>query len=393
MAKKILFDESKHAIGAIVESGGVEYQLSANREVIVSSGAFRSPQLLMVSGIGPKKTLQKLGIKVISDLKGVGQNMWDHIAFSPSYVVNLLTHSAMSRPDFAAEQMMNYQTKRTGQLTNCGGDVLGFARFPKGAISSKLRKQLDQFADDWPDYEHLFLDGFFGYANDISEGPTDGRQYVSSSAALTNPFSRGTVTISSDDTNDYPVVDPNWLGDPRDQQIAVAAFKRARAVFADNDGTSDIVIGEEVFPGLNVSSYGEILAHIQKSAQASFHAACTCAMGKKTDPMAVLDSQARVYGVKGLRVVDASAFPVLGPGHPSATVCKFILPSALFCSALHEQEPEWAPSDLITMQLHRANHLFSADALAEKIADAILRGSSPRSERRAQLMGSRGMRF
>lgn len=145
---------------------------------------------------------------------------------------------------------------------------------------------------------------------------------MSSSTALTNPFSRGSVTIASTDTNDHPIVDPNWLGDPRDQEIAVAAFKRARAVFTDNDGTKDIVIGEEVFPGRNVSSDAQILEHIQKSAQASFHASSTCAMGKKDDPMAVLDSEARVLGVSGLRVVDASAFPVLGPGHPTATVCK-----------------------------------------------------------------------
>lgn len=199
----------------------------------------------------------------------------------------------------------------------------GFARFPSGAISEDLRKQLDEFSPegDWPDYEHLFLDGYFGYANDISDGPTDGRNYVSSSTALTNPFSRGTVSINSNDTNDYPVVNPNWLSDKRDQDVAVAAFARARAVFTTN-ATKEIVIGEEVFPGLNVSSYDEILAHIGKSAQASFHASCTCAMGKASDPNAVLDSEARVYGVQGLRVVDASAFPVLPPGHPTATVCK-----------------------------------------------------------------------
>ena len=126
-----------------------------------------------------------------------------------------------------------------------------------------MRSQLDEFDPDWPDYEHLFLDGYFGYANDISDAPTDGRQYVSSSAALTNPFSRGTVTISSADTNDHPVVDPNWLGDPRDREVAVAAFKRARAVFANNAGTKDIVIGDEVFPGTNVSTDAQILTHIQ----------------------------------------------------------------------------------------------------------------------------------
>lgn len=180
---------------------------------------------------------------------------------------------------------------------------------------------MDAFSSDWPDFEHLFLDGYFGYANDSSGAPTDGRNYVSSSTALTNPFSRGNVTIKSTDSFVNPVVSPNWLLDPRDQEVAVAAFKQARAVFT-NSATKDIVIGDETFPGLNVSSDAQILSFIQLSAAASYHASATCAMGMINDSMAVLDSKARVYGVKGLRVVDASAFPVLPPGHPSSTICE-----------------------------------------------------------------------
>ena len=192
---------------------------------------------------------------------------------------------------------------------------------PDGAVSDSIREQLDAFASDWPDYEHLFLDGYFGYANDSSGAPTDGRNYVSSSCALTNPFSRGNVTISSSNTNDYPLISPNWLVDPRDRQVAVAGFKQARAVFTNN-ATRPIVLGDEVFPGLNVSTDAEILDLIQRSAAASYHASATCAMGKAENSMAVLDSKAKVYGVRGLRVVDASAFPVLPPGHPSSTICK-----------------------------------------------------------------------
>ena len=261
----------------------------------------------------------------------------DHIAFSPAFAVNLITHSSLANPEFAAKQVGSYVANRTGQLTNCGGDILGkvshsatigeltnnlgFARLPKGAISDSIRKQLDSFAHDWPDYEHLFLDGYFGFANDTSDAPTDGRNYVSSSAALTKPLSRGNITIISNDTSDHPVVSPNWLLDTRDQEVAVAAFKQARRVFTDSKGTADIVIGEEAFPGRNVSSDKDILDLIQRSAAASYHGSCTCAMGKADDPMAVVDSQAKVYGVKSLRVVDASAFPVLPPGHPSSTVC------------------------------------------------------------------------
>ena len=196
-----------------------------------------------------------------------------------------------------------------------------FARFPDGALSNSTRAQLDAFSLDWPDYEHLFLDGYFGYANDSNDAPSDGRNYVSSSCALTNPFSRGNVTIVTSDTNDHPLVSPNWLLDPRDQEMAIAGFKQARAVFTTNV-THQIIIGSEVFPGLNISSDAEILRLIQESASASYHASATCAMGKANDTMAVLDSKARVYGVRGLRVVDASAFPVLPPGHPSSTVCE-----------------------------------------------------------------------
>lgn len=299
----------------------------------------------MVSGIGPAATLADLGINVISDLPGVGQNMWvsclfavalydigkseqvplmalqDHIAFSPAYAVNVLTHSRLAVPEVFEEHSALYLENRTGMLTNCGGDILGFARLPTDSISNATRADLDAFSTNWPHMEHLFLDAYFGYANSSDSAPNDGRNYVSSSAALTLPFSRGNVTITSNDTNDYPLVSPNWLLDPRDQEMAVAAFKQARRVFTQNV-TLPVVVGEEAFPGLNVSTDADILQLIQASAAASYHGSCTCAMGLPADSMAVLDSRARVYGVQRLRVVDASAFPVLPPGHPSQTVCK-----------------------------------------------------------------------
>ena len=144
---------------------------------------------------------------------------------------------------------------------------------------------------------------------------------MSSLVALTHPFSRGNVTIRSNDTAVNPIVNPNWLVDPRDQEMAIAAYKQARAVFASNV-TRPVIVGLEAFPGLNVSTDADILSLIQQSASASYHASATCKMGLANDSMAVLDSKARVYGVQGLRVVDASAFPVLPPGHPSSTICE-----------------------------------------------------------------------
>jgi choline dehydrogenase len=134
------------------------------------------------------------------------------------------------------------------------------------------------------------------------------------------PFSRGNITIVSKDTNDYPVFSPNWLLDPRDQEMAVAAFKLARSLFANSTAMRDIIVGPEVFPGFNVTSDKDILDWSRKNAATINHATGTCAMGRPNDTLAVVDSQARVYGVQNLRVVDASTFPVLPACHPMATV-------------------------------------------------------------------------
>jgi len=122
---------------------------------------------------------------------------------------------------------------------------------------------------------------------------------------------------------DPPVVDPGWLTHPTDQAVAVAGFKRARAIF-QTDALKPVLIGPEYFPGagLGVQTDEQILTHVRKSFGTVFHASCTCRMGKTTDAMAVVDSQARVIGTTGLRVVDASAFPLLPPGHPVATICE-----------------------------------------------------------------------
>ena len=130
LAKRIAFDASKKATGVLVEtsgfgSGSITYAINATKEVIVSSGAFRSPQMLMVSGIGPAETLRSNGIEQIVDLPGVGQNMWDHIFFGPTYDVNTVTHSFLANPQFAAQATEEYTTSRTGILTNVGGDLLG----------------------------------------------------------------------------------------------------------------------------------------------------------------------------------------------------------------------------------------------------------------------------
>ena len=130
LAKKLIFDANGTATGVIVDnpgvgSGSVTYNISADKEVILSCGSFRSPQLLMVSGIGPADTLRANGIDVLVDRPGVGQNMWDHIFFGPAYDIDTVTHAFLADPGFAAQAAQEYNTYRIGMLTNVGGDLLG----------------------------------------------------------------------------------------------------------------------------------------------------------------------------------------------------------------------------------------------------------------------------
>jgi choline dehydrogenase-like flavoprotein len=157
LAKKILFNSEKQATGVEVSSGLGTFQLTANKEVILSAGAFQSPQLLMVSGIGPSETLRKYGIEVLSDLPGVGQNMWDHPFFAPSYRVGVetLTSTANNLLKLGAE-FVQYETSHTGIVTSPISDFLAWEKIPstlRANFSSETNQALSWFSDDWPEAE------------------------------------------------------------------------------------------------------------------------------------------------------------------------------------------------------------------------------------------------
>jgi choline dehydrogenase-like flavoprotein len=238
---------------------------------------------------------------------------------SPSYEVNVLTHNAFSDPAVYVDHLIQYRSSLTGMFTNNGGDILAFTKFTDHAIKKSTRKDIDDFSTDWPHVQFMPLDAYVGNFEDSMAAPPG--NYVSPMVALSAPFSRGNVTITSTDTKVNPDISPNWLLDPRDQEMAVAAFKLSRKIMTQKE-TSPVVVGEEVFPGLSVDTDAQILATIQRQAFPVSHGSCTCAMGPRTNKMAVVDQNAKVYGVQGLRVVDASAFPVLPPGTPSQTVCE-----------------------------------------------------------------------
>ena len=268
LASKILFDSNKTANGVQVSTAGVPYTLTANKEVILSAGAFQSPQLLMVSGIGPASHLSGFGIPVIADRPGVGQNMTDHIFFGPAYRVDLSTFTKLANDlaYTAAEFATDYTLLQQGSLTNPVADFLGWEKVPQSLrsnFSSSTLTDLSGFPADWPELEYISASGYVGNFGDLfTSQPKDGYQYATILATLVAPLSRGNVSLVSASTSDLPLINPNWLTSTTDQQVAIAGYKRVREAFA-SDAMSQVRIGDEYFPGMNVTSDEEILAVVR----------------------------------------------------------------------------------------------------------------------------------
>lgn len=331
LAQRILFNSSNVATGVAVTTAGtygvssLNYTLSARKEVIVSAGAFQSPQLLMVSGIGPCETLKKYNIPCHHNLPGVGQNLWDHISFGVSNRVNVQTASAgQNDASLAAKFVELFLRNATGPLSIYGAGYYGFEKLPepyRSALPPKSKRDLDDnFPPDWPELEWLPVSGYTGNNfNKQKSDPRDGSNYATLTTALVSPLSRGTVSIQGADMSTPPIIDPKYFSEQADADLAIQAIRRQRQIWKILRGYG-VAIGEEAFPGANVTTDAEILNHVASTFIEIYHASATCKMGRKTDRMAVLDSSAKVFGTSRLRVVDASSFPFLPPGHPQATV-------------------------------------------------------------------------
>lgn len=330
LAQRIIFTGRQNtAQGVLVspwksygQESGPTYYVGAKKEVILSTGAFQSPQLLMVSGIGPRAILESQGITVLKDLPGVGQNMQDHVFWGTSFQVDVPTSStALNDPELAAEVIQEYNVNATGPLTNPIVPVLGWEKVPaayRASLSPATQQALSAYPADFPELEYIPIGTVLGYQGNYAEGdPENGNNYATFSSVLITTLSRGNVSISSSTMTDPPLISPNWLLHPGDQELALVAFKRTRDMWKT---VTNITIGEEYLPGPKVQSDADILDFIRQAMSPVWHAAATCKMGKQTDLMAVVDNHWRVYGTNRLRIVDASSFPFLPPGHPQSTL-------------------------------------------------------------------------
>ncbi|SCZ92618.1 BZ3500_MvSof-1268-A1-R1_Chr5-2g08036 [Microbotryum saponariae] len=333
LAKRINFDANMNAVSVTFTNfyGTFEKTIFANREIIIAAGAFQSPQLLMVSGIGPKEHLAQFGIKPLVDLPGVGQNLQDHAFFSPGYEIknNIYNLGAQTQPanlGRAEGQVLNHNL---GSLTNPVSDHIAWGRMGSGffkehpaAAAINDPKKHGKLS---PHYELISSAGLTGdfsnlnKMNSVLAAQKPPRLFYALLGALVAPLSRGTVTLASADTKVYPKIDPNWITHPGDKAVAIEIYRKIRRIFNTRAFRAVRANDEEYYPGLNVTTNAQILQTIQASVQTVWHAACTCAMGARSKG-GVLDPYLRVHGVNRLRVVDASAFPMLPPGHPQSVV-------------------------------------------------------------------------
>ena len=326
LATQILFDASKTAKGVEFDYGGLPLKLSCKKEVIVSAGAFRSPQLLMLSGIGPKSTLEQFGINIVSNLAGVGQNLGDHVCAGISRRVNVPTTAELQwNENAAAQALKDYEdSPPRGPYTTYAGDLLAFEKLPhryRRKLPRSVRNSLDKFDADRPELEFIAFSAYggphFGFL-----GSSDGNNWATLAVALVSPFSRGNITIKSRRAQDNPAVNPAWMSDSRDSQLALQAFRRLQDII-NSTFLAPVLVGNEAFPPASaLATDSQILAFVNKYANPLFQASGTAKMGRRSDSMAVIDSKARVFGVNNLRVVDASSLPILLPSHMQATICK-----------------------------------------------------------------------
>jgi choline dehydrogenase-like flavoprotein len=302
LATRILF-EGKRAVGVRYLQGGTEHTVRARREVLLAAGALQSPQLLMVSGLGPAAQLVQHGVQVIADLPGVGQNLQDHLDIIINRRVantDLLGFSVVGGVKLL-RAISRWRRERRGVLTS---------NFAEAGAFIRTEPQLAR-----PDLQLHFVIGMVDNHNRTFHWGHG----MSCHACPLQPKSRGSVALASADMRAAPVIDPRFLSHPDDLEVMVRGFKLVRRIFAQApfapfDGANT---QRELYDAA-VQTDDEIRAAIRARADTIYHPAGTCRMG--SDAQAVVDTELRVRGVDGLRVVDASVMPTLVSGNTNAPV-------------------------------------------------------------------------
>ena len=297
-ATRVLIEDGR-AVGIEYVRGGKLQTARATQEVVLAGGSINSPQLLLLTGIGPAQELGAIGVPVKFDLPGVGKNLQDHLN------VNILqratpgiTLDSKGRGLGPIMPTLEYLFRRTGPGTSNVAEAGAFIVSALGAAT--------------PDIQYHFIPAqVFDHARTQLDG--DG---ITLHGCCLRPQSRGEIRLGSRDPLQPAVIDPNYLASDYDLKILIDSIRRGREILAAP--AFKPFLRDERFPGAAQQSEAELTEFIRGSAETEYHPVGTCKMG--SDPMAVVDDQLRVNGVARLRVIDASIMPTVVSGNTNAPV-------------------------------------------------------------------------
>ncbi len=299
LAERILF-EGRRAVGVSYRSAGVARTARARKEVLVSGGAFNSPQLLQLSGIGPAELLSQHGIDLVLDAPGVGSDLQDHlqvrVVMRCSQAITL--NDIVNNPVRKMMTGLRYFAFRTGPLTIAAGTSGAFFRTNPRLASPDVQIHFLPFSTDKMGEK---LHSFSGFTASVCQ---------------LRPESRGSIRIKSADPAAPPEIRINYLASEVDRTTNVEGLKLLRKILRAPALAPYVV--EEVDPGDKITSDEALLAYCRARGSTIYHPTSTCRMGN--DPLAVVDQRLRVRGIDGLRVIDASVMPDLVSGNTNAPV-------------------------------------------------------------------------
>ena len=300
LVRRVIFD-GRRATGVEFSRGGAGAaieQADAGREVIVAAGAIGSPHLLQLSGVGEAETLARAGIPLHHALPGVGRNFQDHyIARMSCQVRGIETLNERGRGLSFANEVLRYFASGTGMLTYSASLV---------AASVKV---LEESAT--PDVQCVFAPASYkpGLIRKLDEAPG-----ITGGPWQMRPLSRGYVLIRSPDPREQPAINPRYLAEDTDRRAMVGGLRFLRRLFAA-PALAKYVVAEKM-PGPSVQTDDELLDYARQNGSTVYHASCSCMMGNH--PMSVVDSELRVHGLDGLRVIDASVMPAVSSTNTNA---------------------------------------------------------------------------
>ena len=299
LTEKVLF-EGKKVAGIRYRKNNKSVDIFCHKEVILSSGAFGSPQVLMLSGVGPREQLTENGIDVIHDLPGVGQNLQDHIDYVQTYKVSSKEDTFGVSPKGGIDMlksMFEWKNKRTGKITSTLGESGAFFSTQDNLVA--------------PDVQLVFvLEIVDNHGRNLNLG-----HGYSCHITVLRPDSIGEVKLMSNNPEDPLAIDPKFFENEKDVELMKRGAKKMQNIL---EGKPFEGIRKQMLYPVDNGNDQQLEQNIRNYADTQYHPACTCKMGTEEDTMAVVDQELRVYGVEGLRVVDASIMPKLISGNTNA---------------------------------------------------------------------------